>query len=150
MRSIEPIPTRTKVDSGAVNTAALTTRDNVDSTGRPPLSTFHPVKLGHRSPKVDSDAVDTVTALSTATVDSISARYWVPLSGFAPDLCNAKRPQLPRWHRVVDVVTTPAAFADAVTWTQRQDSGDLLLPPRTIRAGQLPIGPLISTHTHPR
>lgn len=80
----EPSYTWTEVPIRGVDTNPSTARDNVDSTGCPPLPTFRLNELEQSSPKVDTDTVDAVTALSTPFVDRVNGHGWGPLSGFTP------------------------------------------------------------------
>lgn len=99
-----------KVDNGAVSTAPLTTRDSVDSVSCPPLVTFRVDETGQRSPKVDSDAVDAVSAVSTAPADSVSDSHWGPLSAFAPPIGALRTPAEGGRGDAVDAVNAPACM----------------------------------------
>lgn len=101
----ESVRTWTKVHSRAVDSNASTTHDSVDNVRRPPLSTFRPLTFGQRSTKVDSDAVDAVTTLSTPFADSVDDHAWGPLSGFVPADGARTGLQQPHEPHAVDAVT---------------------------------------------
>lgn len=107
---------RTKVGVDAVTGSASTPRDNVDSIACPILTTFHAVELGHTSPNVVTDAVDTVNAVSTPKVDAVTSLQLGTFVRIRPAQLGrnghrqgCQSPRCRRCHRIpmgISVVTT--------------------------------------------